>query len=287
MESENRMCNLESKESVAGVEQYFREIYRKPYKMEVKLYMAVILLSLLGIVASYFVPYKFESMQDSNWMDLLKNISFGCFTSTLVSAWIEKANIKGSNDKNNKMYHEIYLELQFSIRSYVESWSRIYYVIFREEDVKTEKHTWIEWYNVTRDSIGKCSKQRQKQAMKFVFESLQRSVKEVNSSIQKILDNKNLLITFDLYDRKLEDIIMDYKFEFDAAQLELERFSENKDIEEYKEFWIHFDAIRDDLIHYIENWYDIKYYNYIEFAPTGHMESCDLMKAIALSVKQD
>ena len=136
MESENRMCNLESKESVAGVEQYFREIYRKPYKMEVKLYMAVILLSLLGIVASYFVPYKFESMQDSNWMDLLKNISFGCFTSTLVSAWIEKANIKGSNDKNNKMYHEIYLDLQFSIRSYVESWSRIYYVIFREEDVK-------------------------------------------------------------------------------------------------------------------------------------------------------
>lgn len=281
------MRNLESKESITGVERYFSEIYRKPYKMKVKLYMAVILLSLLGIVASYFVPYKFERMQDSNWMDLLKNISIGCFTSTLVSAWIEKANIKDSNDKNNKMYHEIYLNLQFLIRSYVEPWARIFHVIFREEDVKTEKHTWIEWYNVTRDSIGKCSKQRQKQAMKFVFEALLYSVKEVNSSIQKILDNKNLLITFDLYDQKLENIIRDYKFEFCAAQLELERFSENRDIEDYKEFWNHFDAIRDDLIHYIENWYDIKYYNYIEFAPTGHIESYDLMRAIALSVRKD
>lgn len=123
--------------------------------------------------------------------------------------------------------------------------------------------------------------------MKFVFELLLSSVKEVNSSIQKILDNKNLLITFDLYDQKLENIIRDYKFEFDVAQSDLECFSENSDIEDYKEFWTIFDAIQDDLIRYIENWYDIKYYNYIEFAPPGYIESCDLMRAIALSVKQD
>ena len=167
--------------------------------MEVKLYMAVILLSLLGIVASYFVPYKFESMQDSNWMDLLKNISFGCFTSTLVSAWIEKANIKGSNDKNNKMYHEIYLDLQFSIRSYVESWSRIYYVIFREEDVKTE----VTVPNVVGMTIKDAKKALEEVGLGLDYEETEEDVSEKVVTKQtpvngiKIYEGTNVILEYE------------------------------------------------------------------------------------------
>lgn len=132
------MRDLQTKKSDAEIERYFSKIYRKPYKMAIKLYTTVLSLSLLGIVASYFIPYNFDCVQNSNWVDLLKNISIGCFTSILVSAWIENGNIRDNNDKNNKMYREIYVDLQSSIRSYLKSWAKIYYMIFREKDVETK-----------------------------------------------------------------------------------------------------------------------------------------------------
>lgn len=67
-----------------------------------------------------------------------------------------------------------------------------------------------------------------------------------------------------LFNHKMQTILEDYRFEFWAAELDLDRQKEKKNIED---FWRDFDAISGDIQNYIRNWADIRYYNYYRFMP--------------------
>ena len=81
-----------------------------------------------------------------------------------------------------------------------------------------------------------------------------------------------------IYDKNLENILLDYKFEFYAAELTLEEPYDKE------HFWNSFDAIKQDLINYIDNWIDISYYNYYKFKPYNfNDDKTEIVNAIIIS----
>ena len=74
---------------------------------------------------------------------------------------------------------------------------------------------------------------------------------------------------------RITKILGDYSFEFYAAKLTLGREYDKAD------FWKSFDAIKQDLINYIYNWVDIRYYNYCRFKPYKfHDDKSETMRAM-------
>ena len=103
-------------------------------------------------------------------------------------------------------------------------------------------------------------------------------VNEVEKEIKRIDTQKYLLNINNIYDKNLENILLDYKFEFYAAALTLEEPYDKE------HFWNSFDAIKQDLINYIDNWIDISYYNYYKFKPYNfNDDKTEIVNAIIIS----
>ncbi len=103
-------------------------------------------------------------------------------------------------------------------------------------------------------------------------------VNEVEKEIKRIDTQKYLLNINNIYDKNLENILLDYKFEFYAAELTLEEPYDKE------HFWNSFDAIKQDLINYIDNWIDISYYNYYKFKPYNfNDDKTEIVNAIIIS----
>lgn len=62
-------------------------------------------------------------------------------------------------------------------------------------------------------------------------------------------------------------------------------YTRSKLLIKYKEhFWNSFDAIKQDLINYIDNWIDISYYNYYKFKPYNfNDDKTEIVNAIIIS----
>lgn len=103
-------------------------------------------------------------------------------------------------------------------------------------------------------------------------------VNEVEKEIKRIDTQKYLLNINNIYDKNLENILLDYKIEFYAAELTLEEPYDKE------HFWNSFDAIKQDLINYIDNWIDISYYNYYKFKPYNfNDDKTEIVNAIIIS----
>ena len=198
---------------------------------------------------------------DSLISDIVKNLAFGCVASTIVALLIEIGNIKEQNDKATSVYDAVYMDLKFQISWYVETWARLCSVAFKDEDYRQEKHTWIEWYEITKSKFAECDDNRQAELMQFFTEQLMDSIEGIEKSLKQIDSQQYILNINGIYDEGLRKILGDYSFEFYAAKLTLGREYDKAD------FWKSFDAIKQDLINYIYNWVDIRYYNYCRFKP--------------------
>ena len=65
------------------------------------------------------------------------------------------------------------------------------------------------------------------------------------------------------------------RFEFYAAKFTLERDYDKE------HFWRSFDAIKEDLVNYINNWVDIRYYNDYRFKPNDFIDdTTEVMRAM-------
>ena len=78
----------------------------------------------------------------------------------------------------------------------------------------------------------------------------------------------NMLRINGMLNRKLEQIINDFKFEFDVVEVDV--LTKNKN--EYDRFWSRMNTINEDLNRYIYNWEDIRFYNYVVFKPRHFMD---------------
>lgn len=167
------------------------------------------------------------------------------------------------------------MDLKFQISWYVETWARLCSVAFKDEDYRQEKHTWIEWYEITKSKFAECDDNRQAELMQFFTEQLMDSIEGIEKSLKQIDSQQYILNINGIYDEGLRKILGDYSFEFYAAKLTLGREYDKTD------FWKCFDAIKQDLINYIYNWVDIRYYNYCRFKPYKfHDDKSETMRAM-------
>lgn len=236
-----------------------REI-KDPYKFNWKLYLSILAILVIAMVAVVTAPENLN--QDVR--DILENLLLGCLASTIVALLVDLGNNKEKNERANSIYFSVYSELQYHIADYIGTWAQMCSVAFRnkEKDYKKEKHTWVEWYELTKKEFHECEEARRKEIMSFFVDTLKRSVEDTNKSIQKILSQRYILEMNGIYNRKMKNIIEDYRFEFYAAELVLKRCADGAD-----DFWSSFDAITLDMRNYISNWVDIRYYNDYAFMP--------------------
>lgn len=212
--------------------------------------------------------------------DIVKNLSYGCVASTLVALLIEVGNIKEKNEKANSVYDAVYANLKFQIMLYVETWASLCSIAYKDKDYRQEKHTWIEWYEIAKSNFAQCDDSRQAELMHFFNEQLMHSIDGIERALKHIDSEQYILNINGIYDKKLRNILADYSFEFYAAKLTLGRdFSKD-------DYWKSFDAIKQDLVNYIYNWVDIRYYNYCRFKPDSfYSDESEIKRAILESEK--
>lgn len=213
--------------------------------------------------------------------DVVKNLAYGCVASTLVAFLIEIGNIKEKNANANNVYDAVYIDLKYRIMWYVETWARLCSVAYKDENYREEKHTWIEWYEITKSKFEECDEDTQAKLIHFFNEQLMDGVKGIEKSLKQIDTQQYILYINGMYDEELNKILKDYSFEFYAAKTTLERKCD-KD-----EFWRAFDAIKKDLVNYIYNWVDIRYYNYYRFEPYGFLDETEMIRAMLESEKSN
>ena len=242
-----------------------------PYKMNWKMYGLIGGISVLIMIIAVICNENTDSLIS----DIVKNLAFGCVASTIVALLIEIGNIKEQNDKATSVYDAVYMDLKFQISWYVETWARLCSVAFKDEDYRQEKHTWIEWYEITKSKFAECDDNRQAELMQFFTEQLMDGIEGIEKSLKQIDSQQYILNINGIYDEGLRKILGDYSFEFYAAKLTLGREYDKAD------FWKSFDAIKQDLINYIYNWVDIRYYNYCRFKPYKfHDDKSETMRAM-------
>lgn len=207
--------------------------------------------------------------------DVIKNLSYGCVASTVVAWMIDCISVRNLNVKANNLYDVVYTDLEISIAFHIEVWSQVCAAAFENCDYKNKKFAWHMWYEEVKLQYKKLDVKKQKDVLHFMQGILLESAKLVKKSIEQIQGQKYMLTMNDMMNSEIERIIEDFNFEFHALELSLSNEYDDK------HFWSHMDAIVGDLKMYINNWEDIRYYNYLEFQPYKFRRNTeDIMKAI-------
>jgi hypothetical protein len=231
-----------------------------PYKVQHKMYLLIIGLSLTALILSLIIPACKTAPIDIS-LEVLKNLSYGCIASTTVAWILDHVNIKSANRKANETYDAIYADLKVNIAFFIGTWAELCAVSFKEKDYYAEFHSWKKWYSIVKENYDNLTLERQKDLLGFFRNRLLQSTQYVNRSIEKIASQTYILSINDVMDSNLRSIISDFRFEFNALDSTLSY--DNYD----KYFWDHMEAIVNDLSNYIEAWVDIDCYNQIEFKP--------------------
>lgn len=215
------------------------------------------------------------------YLDIVKNLAYGCVASTIVAFLVEVGNIKDKNEQANKIYDAVFSDVKGKIMWFVGSWARLCSVAYNENDYRNEKHTWIEWYEIAKCKFAECESDRQDELIRFFGDQLMRGIEGIEEALNQIDRQQYILHINGIYDDKLKGILSDYSFECHAAKLALGRGCDRD------EFWSSFDAINTDLKEYIHNWVDIRYYNHLNMKPFGlHNDEADILHAVLESKKE-
>ena len=251
---------------------------KNPYKLNIKLYFLLLIIFILSL----YIGIKLQIQgQCKIAADIIKNLSFGGIASTIVAMIIEIGNIREKNERFNNTYLFMYSELMFNIRKYIGCWSEICCIILGKSNLKNKKLRWIEWYELAKETLSKRDNSQYDETLKFLRTMLCMDVDYVNKSLHVILEQKAILKINDIYDTNMDKIIRNFLFEFECMKKELERISE------LTEFWRVLDALNKDIKNYINDWSDIKYYNYLEFKPYEFYENYeDIIFAIKKSTEK-
>ena len=247
-----------------------------PYKVNWMLYSLIggisVLVMIVAVIWNNYIPDVIS--------DVVKNLAFGCVASTIVALLIEIGNVKEKNEKANSIYDAVFRELQFRILDFVRVWSRLCSVAFKDIDYYQEKHTWLEWYEITKNNFFECDENRQDELMIFFNDQILYTLDNIDKTLKQIDEQQYILNINNVYDESLKNIFGDYTFGVYGAKLTLE-----KDYNKYG-FWKSFDAITKDFQMYIYNWIDIRYYNYCRFKPYGfYDDKAEVIRAVLESEK--
>ena len=150
-----------------------------------KLYIILFIISTIGIIMGQCISIlqKLEIVSG-----IIINISYGCFASTVVSWIIEWNNVKRENVRMNRIYDEVYIDLQYKIQAYIEEWSGICSVAFGDGAYEDKQHTWFEWYEITKTQFEKCPEELKEYFMYFFSNQMKYVVNETNKAIKRVTE---------------------------------------------------------------------------------------------------
>ncbi|MFR7714781.1 MAG: hypothetical protein ACLU09_00590 [Clostridium sp.] len=247
-----------------------------PYKVNWMLYSLIGGISVLIMI----VAVIWNNCTHDVISDVVKNLAFGCVASTIVALLIEIGNVKEKNEKANSIYDAVFRELQFRILDFVRVWSRLCSVAFKDIDYYQEKHTWLEWYEITKNNFFECDENRRDELMIFFNDQILYTLDNIDKTLKQIDEQQYILNINNVYNESMKNILGDYTFEVYGAKLTLEKDYNKCD------FWKSFDAITKDFQKYIYNWIDIRYYNYCRFKPYGfYDDKAEVIRAVLESEK--
>lgn len=234
-----------------------REIIN-PYKMNWILYLIMLTVSICGIIFSFTNILLLNCF----FIEIIKNLSLGCFTSTLVALLIEIANIKDKNKKAKEVYSAVYFDLCLEFKAFFQCWSEMCSSCIKEVDYKTEKHTWKEWYSIFVDYCNKCDQKRQKSISEFLIHRLEFFVDRLLSSLNVIEQQQYILVINELFNNSIKYKLSDFQFECTALKSTLEQKTNDP-----TDLLMWLDSITNDFEKYINNWRDIRYLNFYKHSP--------------------
>lgn len=248
-----------------------------PHKASHKTYIGLVTLFSISLIISYCIPLG-ENRCLEIIVDLVKNLSYGCIASTIVAWLIDCANIRNANEKANRIYDTIYGDLRFHIGSFIGIWAQLCSIGFKDKEYDEQKNTWDGWYQIVKLNYYKASPERQAELLSFFRNQLVEYTGAVNNSIERIQAQRYMLTMNDVMNKDMDRILSDFQFEFHALDLDLSR-QDPSDL-----FWEHMDAITNDLLRYIGNWSDIRYFNSLQFSPFKFFDNRDeTLQAVLLS----
>lgn len=251
-----------------------KKIIEKPYKINWKLYIVLITISLSFI----FLGFNCTFYNNSNFWEVVKNIGFGCLASTIVAFIVEVSNVNDKNIELSKLYEATYVDLKSAILRYIQIWSEICYLIEDQKKYKEEKKKWNEWYDIAKILYFSSSEEKKQRIKNFIAEgSLNFILNEINRKVDFLLSQKPLLSINNIYNNEMDSIIKNFEFVFKCCKNEI------INIKNMENFWHMFDALNSDILIYIDSWQDIAYYNNLEIQPYCIFDSNEYAKAMIKS----
>lgn len=227
---------------------------KNPYHVDHRIYITIIAVSVAALILGFQITL-------SDVKEAVKNLSYGCITSTVVAWILDCANVRLENKKAASTYNSIYQDLQFSLLDYIRTWAKICAIPFKGNGLENTRDNWFGWYELTKKYFADSPPEHQEALISFFTHQLQYSVDRVNHSIACITAQYHFLTVTGMINHELKSIIEDYKFEFSSIDWDL-HMKGGAD-----SFWEFMDAVNADIRKYIGNWKDIRYYNYVRFKP--------------------
>ena len=247
-----------------------------PYKVNDKLYKKIIWISLTAVFCSWLLGLCEHLAYIT---EMLKNIGYGCIASAVVAWIIDIRTTKDKNEKANSLYQSVYQMVQGAIRMYIEEFTRTCGIAYPNIDFSKEKHTWYEWYKLTEDYFSKCDEKRQKELVQFFVESWQYNADQVRDASIHVLQQQDFLEANDVINDKLKSLLQNIYLDFKHTGFELHARWWLKPGEctsdKSEDFFNWIRATNEDLKRYIEEWSDIRFYNYYRFGSEHSFMSDD------------
>ena len=242
----------------------------KPYKINLKTYISIGLISVVALFTSVF----YNDFMGSKISDVVKNMSIGCLASVIVALIIEIGSNKERNMNANTVYDLVYGELEAQILFYVSTWAYLCSIAFPKLECSQERHTWSEWYELTKINFLESDDSTQEELMCLFKSELLLDIDGIEKAILKIEDQQYILEIDRLLNNELKVIIRNLKTDFNAIKIML---TTQKDKEA---FWSLFDNINHGLETDIEHWEDIRFYNCYMIKPFDFCNIDEMTKAI-------
>lgn len=245
----------------------------KPYKINLKVYISIGLMSEVALFVSVF----YNDFMGSKISDIVKNMSIGCLASVIVALIIEIGNNKERNMNANTVYDLVYDELQNQILFYISTWAHLCSIAFPKLECSQERHTWSEWYEITKINFIESDDSTQVELISLFKSELLLNIDGIEKAILKIENQQYILEIDRLLNNELKNIIRNLKDDFSDIKFTLT-------IQKDKEaFWRLFDNIKLGLETHIDHWSDIRFYNYYMIKPYGLCNREEMIKAIKKS----
>lgn len=234
--------------------------FKTPYKVNKPFYIILTVVLIVTLIFSVILSNcTFNIIKAIS--EIVKNLAYGCIASTIVAWLIDEINIRDKNEKAQKIYFEVFTQLECTLSSYIGLWAEAYYCLSHSEKELLAKHTWIEWFELCKNLVLREENEQIEDQLAFIISHLENVVTQINTSIGYIKSQYVILEINDVLNDEIREIIRNFNFEF--GHLDFKLLIKDGPEEFFK--WL--TAINNDVERYIWDWRDIRFFDYVHFSP--------------------